>query len=202
MSPQVQLVRLRVRSGWTREGHSRILTLGFSILYMLFGAIPIVYEENRGWSPVSATLPFLSVLIGCFIAAGTLITFNFIHVDLIPILAAINITYSNTIFRRALEQSEDGRAQPEMRLPPMMIGSITFPVGFFIVGWTSDPKIHWFPSVLGFAFIGMSFLLIFQASLMGIYQKCHAHASISPAQAGLNYLIDSYTSKAASAVGQ
>lgn len=46
----------------------------------------------------------------------------------------------------------------------MMIGSITFPIGFFIVGWTSDPTIHWFPSVLGFAFIGMSFLLIFQAS--------------------------------------
>jgi hypothetical protein len=41
-----------------------------SILYMLFGAIPIVYEENRGWSPVAGTLPFLSVLTGCFIAAG------------------------------------------------------------------------------------------------------------------------------------
>lgn len=39
---------------------------------MLFGAIPIVYEENRGWSSVAATLPFLSVLTGCFIAAGTL----------------------------------------------------------------------------------------------------------------------------------
>lgn len=37
---------------------------------MLFGAIPIVYEENRGWSPVAGTLPFLSVLTGCFIAAG------------------------------------------------------------------------------------------------------------------------------------
>ncbi|KAJ9105426.1 hypothetical protein QFC21_001797 [Naganishia friedmannii] len=133
------------------------------ILYMLFGAIPIVYEENRGWSPVAGTLPFLSVLVGCFIAA------------------AINVYYSNTIFRRALENSPDGKAKPEMRLPPMMIGSVTFPIGFFIVGWTSDPSIHWFPSVLGFTFIGMSFLLIFQA--------------------GLNYLIDSYTSRAASAVG-
>ncbi|GHJ84330.1 hypothetical protein NliqN6_0732 [Naganishia liquefaciens] len=137
-------------------------SFAYGILYMLFGAIPIVYEENRGWSPVVGTLPFLSVLIGCFIAA------------------AINITYSNTIFRRALENSEDGKAQPEMRLPPMMLGSITFPIGFFIVGWTSQPSTHWFPSVLGFAFIGMSFLLIFQS--------------------GLNYLIDSYTSRAASAV--
>ena len=46
----------------------------------------------------------------------------------------------------------------------MMVGAITFPIGFFIVGWTSQPSTHWFPSVLGFAFIGMSFLLIFQVS--------------------------------------
>ena len=48
------------------------------------------------------------------------------------------------------------------RLPPMMIGSILFPVGFFILGWTSSPNIHWFPSMVGLALVGASFLLIFQ----------------------------------------
>lgn len=52
---------------------------------MLFGAIPIVYEENRGWSPVAATLPFLSVLVGCFIAAGTHTVSDRVHADLMPI---------------------------------------------------------------------------------------------------------------------
>lgn len=83
----------------------------------------------------------------------------------------------------------------------MMLGSILFPAGFFLVslsgtlshsaysilicvtlisqaGWTSQPSTHWFPSVLGFSMIGTAFLLIFQA--------------------GLNYLIDSYSSRAAS----
>lgn len=46
----------------------------------------------------------------------------------------------------------------------MMIGSITFPIGFFLIGWTSNPNIFWFPSFVGFVFIGMSFLLIFQVS--------------------------------------
>jgi DHA1 family multidrug resistance protein-like MFS transporter len=49
-----------------------------------------------------------------------------------------------------------GKAEPEMRLPPMMIGSILFPIGFFIVGWTSKASIHWFPSLVGFYFIGES----------------------------------------------
>jgi hypothetical protein len=44
----------------------------------------------------------------------------------------------------------------------MMLGSILFPAGFFLAGWTADPSIHWFPSVLGFTLIGISFLLIFQ----------------------------------------
>jgi DHA1 family multidrug resistance protein-like MFS transporter len=46
----------------------------------------------------------------------------------------------------------------------MMIGSVLFPAGFFLAGWTSDPSINWFPSVLGFTLIGTSFLLIFQVS--------------------------------------
>jgi hypothetical protein len=62
-----------------------------------------------------------------------------------------------------------------------MIGAITFPVGFFLLGWTSSPSIHWFPSILGLVLIGMSFLLIFQA--------------------GINYLLDAYTKHAVSAVG-
>lgn len=67
-----------------------------------------------------------------------------------------------------------------MRLPPMMLGSVLFPIGFFLLGWTSKPSIHWFPSTLGLYFVGTSFLLIFQA--------------------GINTLIDTYTQWSASAI--
>ncbi len=36
---------------------------GDSILYMLFAAIPIVYEENRGWNTLVGSLPFLAVMV-------------------------------------------------------------------------------------------------------------------------------------------
>ncbi|KAK4687592.1 MFS transporter, DHA1 family, multidrug resistance protein, partial [Tremellales sp. Uapishka_1] len=136
-------------------------SLTYGVLYMLFSFIPLIYEDIRGWNTLVGALPFLSVFLGCLTAAG------------------INLAYAHLVFAPHLDR-HGGKAAPEMRLPPMMIGSILFPVGFFIVGWTSKASIQWFPSLVGFYFIGTSFLLIFQA--------------------GLNYLIDTYTSRSASAV--
>ncbi|KZO98541.1 MFS general substrate transporter [Calocera viscosa TUFC12733] len=135
-------------------------SFAYGILYLLFAAVPIIYEEHRGWSTLVGSLPFLATLLGTILAAG------------------INILYSQRYFAPYIEAH--GSAPPERRLPPMMLGSITFPIGFFLLGWTSDPSIHWLPSIIGLVFIGMSFLLIFQA--------------------GINYLIDAYTKYSASAV--
>jgi len=126
----------------------------FGILYLLFGAVPIIYEEQRGWNILQGSLPFLAVLLGTLFAA------------------AINAIYSQFVFAPNVDK-HGGKVPPEKRLPPMMLGSITFPLGFFLLGWTSHPKTFWFPSVVGLFFIGMSFMLIFQA--------------------GINYLIDAYT---------
>lgn len=38
-------------------------------------------------------------------------------------------------------------------------------ISFFLLGWASKPSINWFPSVMGLYFIGVSFLLIFQAGI-------------------------------------
>jgi MFS transporter, DHA1 family, multidrug resistance protein len=118
----------------------------YGVLYLLFAAVPIVYEEGRGWNPLVGSLPFLAVLVGTMIAA------------------TVNIVYSQKVFAPYVEKH--GRAEPERRLPPMMLGALTFPIGFFLLGWTSNPDIHWFPSVLGLTFVGTSFLLIFQVSAL------------------------------------
>ena len=124
---------------------SRYNGFSYGILYGLFAAIPIIFSENRGWKPVPSALPNLATLVGTLLAA------------------AINGGYANIFFARYLD-AHNGKAPPEKRLPPMMIGSICFPIGFFIIGWTSFPRIHWFPSMIGLSLVGMSFLLIFQVS--------------------------------------
>ncbi|KAF7956899.1 hypothetical protein EAE96_004223 [Botrytis aclada] len=86
----------------------------------------------------------------------------------------------NNKFYTCKFEANDNQPVPEARLPPMMIGSIFFAAGLFIFGWTSAPSIHWVAPCIGLVFMGFGFFTIFQSAL--------------------NYLIDTFSSCAASAV--
>ncbi|KAF1961769.1 MFS general substrate transporter [Byssothecium circinans] len=132
----------------------------YGILYMQLGGIPIIFGEIRGWKPVAATLPFLGILVGAILGA------------------AANV-YNQTLYNKAYHRAGN-RPIPEMRLPPMMFGSVVFAAGQFIMGWTARPDIHWIAPVIGVTLVGTGFFTIFQAAL--------------------NYLVDTFTLYAASAV--
>ena len=61
-----------------------------------------------------------------------------------------------------------------------MLGSVLFSAGQFIMGWTADPQYPWIAPVIGLVLMGTGFFTIFQAAL--------------------NYLVDTFTLYAASAV--
>lgn len=84
-----------------------------------------MFHDLRGWKPVVASTPFLAILVGTLL--GT----------------AINLANEKYYRRRLLDNK--GRAIPEARLPPMMVGGLLFAAGFFLFGWTSKPDVHWFP---------------------------------------------------------
>ncbi|KAK7189852.1 hypothetical protein DPSP01_008737 [Paraphaeosphaeria sporulosa] len=132
----------------------------YGILYMQLGGIPIIFAENRGWTPLTASLPFLCVLIGALLGC------------------AANV-YNQTLYNKAYHANLN-RAVPEKRLPPMMLGSLLFSGGQFLMGWTADPSIHWICPCIGLILLGTGFFTIFQAAL--------------------NYLVDTFTLYAASAV--
>ncbi|KAK3985287.1 major facilitator superfamily domain-containing protein [Cladorrhinum sp. PSN332] len=132
----------------------------YGILYMQLGSIPIIFGEERGWSRVVATLPFLSLLIGCILGCG---------------INLYNQKTYNEAFRAAGNQS-----LPEKRLAPMMVGSVFFAGGQFVTGWTADPSIHWTVPCIGLIMQGTGFFTIFQSAM--------------------NYLVDTFTMYAASAV--
>jgi DHA1 family multidrug resistance protein-like MFS transporter len=132
----------------------------YGILYMQLGGIPIIFRELRGWPAVSSTLPFLGILIGAIIGCS---------------INAYNQILYNKVYHAA-----GNRAVPEARLPPMMLGSVLFSAGQFVMGWTADPKFHWICPCIGLVMLGTGFFTIFQAAL--------------------NYLVDTFTQYAASAV--
>ncbi|KAF2489181.1 MFS transporter [Lophium mytilinum] len=113
----------------------------YGILYLLFEAYPVSFREQRGWSLGVSSLPFVAFIVGIAMGSGL-------------------IAYSTaTNFTRAFVKH--GRAIPEERLPPMIVGAIILPIGMFWFAWTSNPSISWVPSVFATAFIGMGCLVTF-----------------------------------------
>lgn len=78
------------------------------------------------------------------------------------------------------KQAQEGVLKPEHRLWPMILGSITIPVGLFLYGWTLAARFQWIVPLIGTAIVGFSMLL-----------------SVLPTE---NYLVDVYELHGASAV--
>lgn len=130
----------------------------YGTLYMMFAAFPIVFQQQRGWSPGIGGLAFIGVMIGM-------------------IFAVVYSIWDNKRYQR-VEREHNGKATPETRLPPAMLGSVFLPIGLFWFAWTNYPSIHWAVSIVGTAPFGFGMVLVF-LSIM-------------------NYLIDSYVIYAAS----
>ncbi|MCJ1438899.1 Citrinin biosynthesis cluster MFS transporter mrr1 [Xylographa pallens] len=117
----------------------------YAILYLFFETYPISFQQQRGWTPGVAALPFLGITVGV----------------LLGVLVITVVT--KTRFARKLQQH--GKVIPEERLPPMILGGALLPAGLFWFAWTSSPALPWAPQVLAGVPIGMGILLIFMQGL-------------------------------------
>jgi hypothetical protein len=103
----------------------------------------------------------------------------FLGVMVGTLLGSLYALYDNKRYIK-VEKECNGHAPPEARLPPCMVSAVTIPVGLFGFAWTNFPSIHWMASVTALVPFGFGLILIY----LGI----------------VNYLIDSYSSFAASAL--
>lgn len=109
----------------------------YALLYTTLEVFPIVFQENRGYSPVVGSLPFLGLFVGVNVAV------------------LINLG-NQPRYARILDAAK-GKPVPEARLPPMAIGGFLFAIGLFWFGWTATPKISWISPVFAAAVIGAGF---------------------------------------------
>ncbi|CZR67177.1 related to multidrug resistant protein [Phialocephala subalpina] len=135
----------------------------YGILYLLFATYSFVFREVYGFSTSATGLVFLAGGIGTL--SGLLYVGNFSDRTLKTCAAAGKIL------------------TPEDRLPLLITipGSLTFPVGLFIYGWSVEEHVHWIVPQIGTAITGFGSILIF----IGIQ----------------TYLIDAFEEYAASVVG-
>ncbi|GME33655.1 Major facilitator superfamily [Neofusicoccum parvum] len=118
------------------------LAIVYGILYMLFGAYPIVYQRERGWTAGIAGLPFLAVAIGMLFAL------------------VYTITVEHPRFLRILDANH-GSIPPESRLPGTIVGGIALPIGLFWFAWTNGPSVPWPASVAAGIPFGFGMVLVF-----------------------------------------
>ncbi|KAF2164273.1 hypothetical protein M409DRAFT_67840 [Zasmidium cellare ATCC 36951] len=146
----------------------------YGTLYLCFGAFPIVYQEGRGWSPGVGGLAFLGVAVG-------------------TILAVLTAVWEDRRYARVSDR-HDGFAPPETRLPVCMVGAVAIPIGLFWFAWTNYPSINFMVSIIAGAPFGYGLSLFPPPPPTPKMSVCYIWLGI------MNYLVDSYTIYAASAL--
>ncbi|CEL06509.1 hypothetical protein ASPCAL09685 [Aspergillus calidoustus] len=105
----------------------------YGTVYMFMGAMPIVYNEHRGWSAGIGGLSFLGIMVGIILGLLYAIWDN-------------NRRYTK-LFKKSMATTHLP-PDAEARLPPAIIGGVALPIGMFAFAWTNAPSIHWSVSII------------------------------------------------------
>lgn len=139
---------------------STYMALIYGLLYLFFTTITSVFETYYGFSTGLAGLAYLGIGVGFFIGLGT-----------------VAVTNDKVVMK--LTARNQGKYEPEMRLPAMIIFSCILPISFFWYGWSADKHVFWIVPIIGMAPFGIG--------MMGVYLPIQT------------YVIDCYPEYAASA---
>ncbi|PCG95819.1 Major facilitator superfamily domain, general substrate transporter [Penicillium occitanis (nom. inval.)] len=106
---------------------SLYMAIIYGTVYIFMGAMPIVYNEGRGWSEGIGGLAFMGIAVGILLGVAYAI-------------------YDN--YTRYMKLVSTKSATAESRLPPAIVGAVALPVGMFAFAWTNYPRIHWSVSII------------------------------------------------------
>ncbi|KAK4093182.1 hypothetical protein Purlil1_2339 [Purpureocillium lilacinum] len=117
------------------------------ILYLFFGAFPLVFGNNHGFNVWQTGLAFLGIMVSMLLGVATDPLWHRIRARLIR--------------KYERETGVSGASEPEFRLPPAILGSLLAPAGLFMFGWSTYPWVHWIVPIIGSAIFGMGNVLLF-----------------------------------------
>lgn len=125
----------------------------YGLLYLFLTAYPIVFQKIHHFNQGVGGLPYFGMVFGM-------------------LLAGAYIVYTQGDYNRKLA-ANNGVTIPEWRLPPAIMGGVSFTCGLFWFGWSGyKADTHWIVPTLSGLLTGFGLLSIFLQSL--------------------NYLVDAY----------
>lgn len=135
------------------------------ILYLFFGAFPLVFQGTYGFNLWQTGLTFLGMLVGMFFAAL-----------MGPLWVKIR---AQLIEKNEKVTGIEGKAEPEYRLPSAILGSFLVTIGLFWFGWASFPWVHWIMPIIGSGIFGAGTLLVFSGTFSYLVDAYPLYAASS-----------------------
>ncbi|KAK0251266.1 hypothetical protein B0A54_13250 [Friedmanniomyces endolithicus] len=121
------------------------VSFAWGILYLLFSAIPLVFQNNHGFSLEGTDAVFAAICIGA-------------------ILSTIIAIYQEPLARRYIgDKRRASLDTPEGRLYFACVQSSLLPIGCFWFAWTSFPSDHWIVPALAVGCATMGIFSIYLA---------------------------------------
>ena len=118
----------------------------YGLLYLFLTAYPLVFQQIHGFSAGVGGLPYFGMIFGMLIAG-------------------LYITLTQPSYNRKLA-ANNNIPVPEWRLPPVIIGGVSFAGGLFWFGWSGyRADIHWIVPTLSGLLTGFGLLSIFLQAL-------------------------------------
>ena len=121
------------------------ISFSWGVLYLLFTAIPLVFEAVHGFSLSQANAVFAAVSVGAIIST------------------ILSITQEKLALKYANPERRTFFATPEGRLFFCCVQSALLPIGCFWFGWTSYPSIPWIVPTLAVSCVTMGIFSIYLA---------------------------------------
>ena len=149
------------------------ISFSWAILYLQFGAIPLVYSTNHNFTLEQTGAVFTAVCVGGFLST------------------VLSIYQDKWAVRRFGERFT---RSPEGRLWFTCAEALLMPVGMFWFGWTCYSSIHWIVPTLGLVAVTMGIFSIFLATFNYTADVYQTYASSALAASGVcrNFLGGSF----------
>lgn len=140
-------------------GLSLLTAVAYGTLYLLFTTTTEVFKTRYG---IITNVGLVYLGFGCGQIVGLFL------------FGAV----SDAIVGR---MAKGGEMKPEYRLPLMIPGSATIPIGLLIYGWTAQFKVFWFVPIIGTFFIGFGMITVFTSVGTYLVDAFPAHAASATA---------------------
>ena len=146
---------------------SAYMALVYGYLYLLFTTLTDVFQTIYHFSTSLVGLTYLGLGIGM--------------VGGIAAYGSLSDKMTRSLASKAKGSDGLPKPKPEHRLPPILLGSASIPIGLLIYGWTAEQKVFWLVPILGTVFVGLGLILTFMPVMMYLVEAYGIYAASATA---------------------